>query len=201
MIKNLVFDFGGVILSEDDNWVNSREVKDLFKIEDEQLDMGWIAAWPDARDGKTNEDQFFHTFLKNSVGDHTELQVISLKEIYRQMIEKSETFSLLPKLKDKYKIFALTNITKDWLNLKTKEFNLNDYFDLIISSCNEGIGKPNKEIYESLILKGNVIPEETIFIDNLERNIFPAKEFGFKTILFENRDKLIVEMKNLGIEI
>ena len=179
MIKNIVFDFGGVLLTEDDNWLLINETKKLLGTNTKHLKEAWNFAWPDARSGQIIEDEFFKRFLQNLFGNSNPDLVLNLKKIYRKSFGKLDTFDLLPELKRNYKMFALTNIIKDWLSLKVNKFNLNNFFDLIISSCDEGVAKPSKEIFLSLIKKGQINPEESVFIDNFKRNIKPARELGF----------------------
>ncbi len=201
MVKNIVFDFGGVLLTGDDNWLFSKETKNLLKVDNEDLNKAWDFAWPDARSGKINEDEFFRKFLQSLTGSFGSDLVLKLKSIYRKQADGLDTLGLLPKLKRNYKIFALTNVAKDWLLFKVNKFKLNNFFDLIISSCNEGVAKPNKEIFLSLIKKAKINPGESVFIDNFERNIESARELGFQTILFENKEQMVKEMRNLGIEV
>ena len=198
-IKNIIFDLGGVLLTEDDNWVNSEEVKNILVTDNELLDKGWEMAWPDGRDGKTNEDEFFQTFLNTVIGRIDENTIVSLKKIYRDKADTFTAFPILKSLKNKYKIFAVPNITKDWLEYKTQKFYLNDYIDLIVSSCGEGIAKPNKEIFLSLINKTGIDPSETYFIDNMERNIIAARELHFQTHLYKDIKNLKQDMSKLKI--
>lgn len=201
MIKNIVFDLGGVVLTVDDNWLFSKETKKLLKADDGDLSKAWNFAWPDARSGKINEDEFFKRFLQNLTGSFSSDLVLKLKKIYRKQAGELGVIELLPGLKSNYKTFVFTNVAKDWLRYKIDRFNLKRYFNLIISSCNEGIAKPSKEIFLSLIKKGQINPKESVFIDDMEKNIKPAQEFGFKTILFKNKEQMIKEMENLGIKI
>jgi epoxide hydrolase-like predicted phosphatase len=201
MIKNIVFDFGGVLLTEDDNWLYFDETKNLLEVDDEQLEKAWNFAWPDARSGTIDEAEFFKKFLQSLFGNYNSDLVLKLKSIYRKHAGKLNTFKLLPELKRNYKLLALTNAAKDWLQFKTDKFSLEKYFDLIISSCNEGVAKPSKEIFLILIEKGKIDPKETVFVDNWEKNIKPAQELGFKTILFKDKEQMIKEMRELGVKI
>lgn len=201
MIKNIIFDFGGVLLTEDNNWLLIDKTKKLLGVDNKHLIKAWNFAWPDARSGKINEDEFFRKFLQSLYGNSSSELVLKLKSIYRKQAYGLDTLELLPKLKKNYKIFALSNVAKDWLLFKVNKFRLNNFFDLIISSCNEGVAKPNKEIFLSLIKKAKINPEESVLIDNAERNMKIAQKLDFQTILFENKTQMIKEMKKLGIVI
>lgn len=200
MVKNIVFDFGGVLLTEDDTWLFSDETKKLLNIQDDsKLINGWNEAWPEARNGKTNEDEFFKSFLNGALGKVENSLIPELKKIYRDNTGKFTAFPILDSLKNKYKLFGLPNITKDWLDYKIDHFELNNYLDLVVSSCGEGIAKPNKEIFLSLINKGQIDPNETIFVDNMERNLKPAQELGFKTHQYTDLQSLKLVFDKLGI--
>jgi len=64
MIKNIVFDLGGTILTEDNNWLYTLETKNLLKVTDEKLGAGWNTAWPLARNGKISENEFLSFFKR-----------------------------------------------------------------------------------------------------------------------------------------
>ena len=59
-------------------------------------------------------------------------------------------------------------------------------FDGGLFSYEEQMAKPNKEFYEKLINKYNLIKEETIFFDDKEKNVIAANEIGIKAIQFKN---------------
>lgn len=58
-----------------------------------------------------------------------------------------------------------------------------DLFDTVIASCKVGFAKPQKEIYELALQQFGVTPQESIFIDDKQSFLDPAKELGFRTIL------------------
>jgi len=52
------------------------------------------------------------------------------------------------------------------------------------------VRKPNPKIYEFALAKTGSSPEETIFIDDKQRMLEPARKMGIKTILFISPRKL-----------
>ncbi|PIR04638.1 MAG: hypothetical protein COV57_03370 [Candidatus Liptonbacteria bacterium CG11_big_fil_rev_8_21_14_0_20_35_14] len=70
------------------------------------------------------------------------------------------------------------------------------YFDEVIISAEVGINKPDPKIYSLALDKIKSNPEESIFIDDLEKNLEPAKKLGIATILYENPKQL---EKNLSV--
>ncbi|NTU69886.1 HAD family phosphatase, partial [bacterium] len=52
-----------------------------------------------------------------------------------------------------------------------------------------------------VIKKLNINPEETIFIDDREKNVKVAQSLGIKGIIFKNKNQLIKDFNNLGVKI
>jgi epoxide hydrolase-like predicted phosphatase len=202
-IDTLIFDLGGVLISNDDEGIvtNSEETQKYLNKSEKELDNAWSIAWPRFRNGNITEDEFYSIFLKTlNIKDENE-KINMLKNIYRENVNLLESFSLLKKLSSKYNLYALTNIGKEGLKYKVKRFSLDDYFIGIVASSMEGIEKPEEEIFNRLINKYVINPQTSIFIDDLERNIKVAKKFGFLTILYTNKEQMINNLKQFGIEI
>ena len=58
-----------------------------------------------------------------------------------------------------------------------------DYFDGICTSFEEGVAKPDRRIFEAVVRKFGIRPEETLFFDDSQTNLDAAAELGFKTWL------------------
>ena len=73
----------------------------------------------------------------------------------------------------------------------TSEFSkkgkpLGDYFDNLFFSYRMNASKPGEEIYKKMLLEGNMKAEETLFIDDSEKNIETARKLGICTLKVEN---------------
>ena len=107
--------------------------------------------------------------------------------------------NLLDRLKGKFKIAALTTISKEWLDWKREKFNLDDYFSVYVSSGYSGIEKPNPKIYDLVLEELGVNAKECIFVDDKEGHLIPAKEKGMLTIKFTNQRELEARLRELGV--
>lgn len=58
-----------------------------------------------------------------------------------------------------------------------------DYFDGICTSFEEGVAKPDRRIFEAVVRKFGIRPEETLFFDDSQTNLDAASQLGFKTWL------------------
>jgi len=83
-----------------------------------------------------------------------------------------------------YKIYILSNWAPDSFKIIQEKYqNFFALFDGIIISGECHINKPNKEIYQKLLTTFDLIPSETLFIDDQLINVISAEECGFHAII------------------
>ena len=68
-----------------------------------------------------------------------------------------------------------------------------DCFDIVIASCKVGLAKPQSEIYQLALDRLETTAEHSLFIDDKQRNIEPAKQLGFHTILAQSPEQIITD--------
>ncbi len=68
------------------------------------------------------------------------------------------------------------------------------------ASYQEKIIKPMQEIYQLLIDRYGLVPEECVFLDDTQKNLDGAEKFGIHTILFRNQAQAVEELRRLGVE-
>lgn len=87
------------------------------------------------------------------------------------------------------KLYYLSNWSKgSFMKIKeTGNFDFLSKFDGGIVSYEIDTKKPNPEIYETLIEKYNIIPENALFMDDKQENLDAALKCGLNTLLFDNK--------------
>ena len=205
-IKNIIFDFGGVILnidykltenafaklglSEFDTIYSQATQKELFDV----FEKGLISSADFRREIKK--------FINESVSD------LHIDEAWNAMLLDlpEERIQLLSKLKKIYRIFLLSNTNE--IHFKTfsaymqNKFNkdiFSDLFDKAYFSHKVKMRKPEAEIFELVLKENNLRKDETLFIDDSIQHIEGAKKIGLKTIFLQN-GKTILDVFNLKLE-
>jgi HAD superfamily hydrolase (TIGR01509 family) len=88
------------------------------------------------------------------------------------------------------------------MDIRIKKFGLKKYFKDFITSGYVGYAKRTaKRIYKILIKRAGLKAKEILFIDDKKRNIITAKQIGFNTILFKNKQRLEKELKEYGFKL
>ncbi len=201
-ITTLIFDLGNVVLTNDwhyDCHEKFQAYSDYFDITYDDMERGWNAFWPQFSMGKITEDEFWNGFLKTASAK--KIDINHAKELWRKYQKPIRNmFDLLRKLKQHYRLAALSTISREWLDYKKEKYNLDSYFEVIVSSGYSGVAKPDPKIYRIVLEKLNIKPEECLFIDDSQKTLPPAEELGIKTILFSGRLDLEKNLKEFGIK-
>ncbi len=188
MIKNLLFDLGGVILNIDRTKavealkaIGMRDPGDLLG------DYGQKGPFLDIELGKITPEQF-----------HAELQPYFETPVSGEAIDEAfceflrgipvERLHELENLKKRgFRIYLLSNTNKVmWDRYILTEFkkeghDINYYFDGVITSFGVKAYKPDRAIFEAAIERLGIKPQETVFFDDSKANLEGAAKLGFKT--------------------
>ena len=101
--------------------------------------------------------------------------------MFRKIFKNS--VDILNKLKnEKYECYVLSNWSWETFRDMDKKYPFLNKFDDLIISGREKLVKPDTQIYKLAINRFNLIPEETVFIDDKKENVEAAKKLGFLTI-------------------
>jgi len=102
-----------------------------------------------------------------------------------------ETFDVLERLKDNFRLLMLTNGSPDLQNTKlTITSELVPYFEQIVISGGFGIGKPDPSIFEHALALMDLKSDEVLMVgDNLMTDILGANRTGIKSVWINRHNK------------
>lgn len=116
----------------------------------------------------------------------------------RDSVKNEALLEYIRQLKSKnYKLGILSNVATNWVReyfLTSEEQQL---FDAMVFSFELGTGKPEPEIYKTILQKLSVKPQESVFIDDNERYCAAAEELGMKAILYEDFVQMETELEKI----
>ena len=195
-IKNIIFDLGGVILNLNyqattyafeklgvqnfENLYNQKKQTELFN----NFEKGLISS-------------------KNFIYQLQQTTALSKKQIinaWNAMLLDlpKERLEFILSLKKNYRTFLLSNTNEihieyfeNQLSKKNHLSLFNDCFDKIYYSSKLGDRKPNASCFGKVIKENNLIPKETLFIDDSIQHIHSANKMGIKTYLIDQNKSII----------
>jgi putative hydrolase of the HAD superfamily len=99
----------------------------------------------------------------------------------------------------RYRLMTINNESAELNQYRLEQFGLRDIFITFFSSCWVGTLKPARRIYEVALAMSQAEPEASVFIDDRERNLEPARALGMRTIRFTDAAGLRQELAALGV--
>ena len=106
-----------------------------------------------------------------------------------------EVASLLPILKNNYKLFLLSNTDSIHQKYGWQQYDFLKHFDELILSHKIGAVKPEEKIYHAVEKSSGLPAEEHIFIDDVKEYVNAAKKLDWDGIHFINYNSLVEELK------
>src|SRR6056297_3468943 len=187
MTKALIFDFYGVICYEvGSNWYKSRPPKELVAELKEKYD-----APSDI--GAISEEEFFAGIAPavSSSAKEVRLEWVNASKIDTDLVE------YIKQLKQGYKIAICSNTAPKIFRETLQTNEIEDLFDVVVSSSEVKMVKPNPNIYLHTLKELDVEPEEAIFIDDREANLEGARAVGIKPLLYQNLEQFQADLKEI----
>ena len=197
-IKNIIFDFGGVVLN-----IDYKATAKAFA----QLGVEAFAnqysqylqsdLFVDLERGNISPEIFFETFRNLT---QYKLSKQEITQAWNAMLLDFPTnrIDLLMQIKPKYRTFLLSNSNiihyDSYLQDLKEKFNLssfNELFEKAYFSFELGINKPNKEIFLHVLSQNHLDAKETLFIDDTLQHVEAAKACGINAYWLKTGDDIV----------
>lgn len=182
MIKAIIFDCFGVLLG------NAYKMH-LIEVEKTDPDRAAeIRAINHAADmGILNRDE-----SAEAISDLFGMDVEDFRaEQDRAEVPNTELLAVIAELKKTYKVGLLSNISgRDRLSMRFVNNELNDHFDTVVASGDEGFVKPQPEIYQIAAIRLGVEPHECVMIDDIFEFCEGAKAVGMQAIQYFDNEQI-----------
>ena len=200
MITTIIFDIGNVLA--DFTW---KEHYTSFGYDDAMVERIAKAtvmnpAWNENDRGVMKLEDILQAFVDSDPEIEQDIRRVldNVKTIVRR---NDYAIPWIQDLKSKgYRTLYLSNFSEKAETECAYALDFIPYLDGGILSYQEKVIKPMPEIYERLIERYKLIPEECVFIDDTMPNLVAAEKFGIHTIHFQNQAQAVEELRKLGVE-
>ncbi len=199
MFTTLLFDIGGVLIRTETleprrKWerkfgLRDWELQDLFF----NSDIGNAAQIGQA----STADAWAYVANTLSLNDE---QLAKLKhDFWAGDVLDRDLIALIQSLRPRYKTGIISNAMPDAREDLKDRIN-DDTFDVMVFSGEEGIRKPNAEIYQLALKRIGAQPHEAVFVDDVLANVEAAREVGMQGIQYVAELDVVEALGGLGVE-
>lgn len=200
MIKNIIFDFGGVLM----DWNPRYFFKDYFK-DDVKMEFFLKNIATDEWNAEQDRGRSLKEGTEILVQQYPEWEqdIRAYYDNWTTMLRADipQNVAVLRKLgATHYALYGLTNWSQETFPYALEHY---DFFQLfqgkIVVSGEEKLIKPDAKIWQVLLERYQIQAGESVFIDDNPQNIAMAKTLGFHTIHLQDDTDLASELNALGV--
>ena len=184
MIRNVIFDAGGVLLE----WNPPRVIAQLYPDPQVQAEIReFIFEHPDWHEydrGTITADGAAAHFSKLSGRSPEEVAKL-LRATAESLTPIDDTIRLLEDLAAaRIRLYLLSNMPVSTFEFLIERHSFFSHFTQLVISGAILLLKPEPAIYKHLVDTTGIVPAESVFIDDLTRNVIAARECGLHAIQF-----------------
>ena len=197
MIRNLIFDYGGVLMDLDFRQTLIA-LKQLLKVDfkDETYRNWFFELFKSYEKNGISDEAFLDKLRSNSDENPTSQELIMAWNALMISIKK-ERFDMLTELKKNYGVYLLSNtngvhyenmllMAKDLLGpIEIDSFFHKSYYSHLVN-----MRKPDKEIFDLICSENKLDRKETLFIDDLPFNVEGAIKAGLHSIQHDPKTEI-----------
>ena len=188
-VKNIIFDLGGVLLNIDFK-LTSNAFKALGVSHFDEMFTQHFSnpLFELLETGKIDEAAFYDEFRKEAGLPLTNNQI---QDAWNALLLDfpAERINWLEKVAQQYRIFLFSNTNQIHYDCFIRNFSnvfdgkhFDDFFEKAYYSQFLGLRKPYPESFQAIVKEQEILPSETLFIDDTLKNIETARQLGFQTI-------------------
>lgn len=199
MIKNVIFDFGGVLITFDPHPFLQALYQDEEKARRCYDVIVRSPEWNQMDRGLLRVEEAQQRFILREPG--LKAEILHFFQNWEGMFQPLEdTVAILAELKARgVGLFAISNFIEELWGVLSPRFSFFTYFEGIVLSYQLKMAKPDLAIYAHCLQEYNLRPEECLFIDDLQANVEGAKHAGLHALPFQSSRQLRQHLQDLNL--
>ncbi|MEO2169376.1 MAG: HAD family phosphatase [bacterium] len=195
--RAVIFDLGGVVLGSPLHAFAAYERE--LGIEDGCVnrvvaETGEAGAWSRLERGLLDLESFYPAFEDDCAAHGFHLSASTMfARMGTDAAPRPNMLRAIERLREEgLRTAALTN---NWVTRETEAHPLIPIFDEFVESAVEGLQKPDPRIYELVLARLGTAADESIFLDDIGRNLKTARTMGMTTIKVDSPEEALAELQ------
>lgn len=203
-IQAVIFDLGGVVLGSPLHAIAEYErelgLPNNF-VNRVVMDTAPAGAWSRLERGEISMEDFYSEFEKDCAAAGP---AFSAREMMTRIGEVTQPRESMLKaiLRIRASGLKLAALTNNWAPEEESETedsgtHLHGLFDVFVESSVEGVRKPDPRIYQIVLERLGILPNEAVFLDDIGQNLKSARALGMRTIKVDRPEDALAELSQL----
>lgn len=198
-VHNIVFDIGNVVVRWDPTLIVQRTFGTIEPAEPLRDAIFGHPLWLRLNRGELTELE-----AKRAYADLLGLKADSLDQLFFHIKDsqalRTETIALMGNLQaQNYRLFALTDNVHEIVHYLKQTYQFWSMFENATVSAEIGVLKPSAEIFHHLLNTNDLDAAQTLFFDDVPKNVEGAKRVGMNAFVFSDAKPALADLRSLGI--
>ena len=202
ILKNLVFDMGNVLIEWNSEKILKAITEDINLQDLLRKEVFETGLWVETDEGvKTREEVI--EIVTGKLGEDYRNEITQLLRYWYKYVDVFTKVQdrIIELSKSGYSIYILSNTAFTFYDLvKEGYLPATSVAKGMVLSCEEKVLKPDEKIYNILLERYNLDPHDTMFFDDLPKNIWGAARCGINGFVVENESELLTYLDKLREE-
>jgi len=201
MINTIILDIGNVLARF--GWKEYLLERTYNKEQVQRISMATVhsEAWKQWDRGCMTAKEMSDICCQYDIGIEKEVRQF-FDDVYSIVQEFDHSQEFVRRLKENgYKVYLLSNFNGGHYLYCKDHFTFMQYVDGGVISYEVNHVKPEPQIYSLLLNKYQINPAQAVFLDDMIENLEAAKQFGLHTILVENHEQALSQLRELEVKI
>ena len=201
MIRNIVFDIGGVLADYRireflaDKGLDGPMIKRVLKASVSN------PYWEKFERGEVSEEETLRAFAAADPEIEKELR-LAFSDLSGMLTIRPFAIPLVRGLKETgHSVYYLSNYSKKAYDECGGSLAFMPLMDGGVVSFRVGLTKPDPRMFGCFLERYGLRPEECVMIDDTEENVEAARKMGFVGIVYRDFDGMLAELEKLGVSL
>lgn len=194
-IRVIFLDIGGVILSNGWDHLSRQKAAENFGFSYDEMEKRHQCFFNIFETGGFTLDEYLDRVVFYHSQNFTKQEFKAF--MFSQSVELPLMLPWLRKWKKEIEIpvFSANNEARELNEYRIRTFSLHGVFDGFFSSCHLGFRKPDPRFFRAALSTAQVLPSETLYLDDRPQLVDAAKKLNIQAFLHQNfeKTKIILE--------
>ena len=196
-VHHIFFDIGGVLGSN--GWDREQRARAVarFSLDAEDFQCRHEEVVGEWEEGRITLDEYLDIAVFHSPRDFSRGQFVDFMFAQSVPNEPVVGFARALTQESRFTLMTLNNEADELNRHRIEKFGIASVFEAFLSSCWLGVRKPTQRFYSRALGIAQADPATSLFIDDRQQNIAPARGLGMTTILFESPEQLRSDLERV----
>ena len=196
-IEHIFFDIGGVLGSN--GWDREQRARAIerFSLDPEDFQVRHEEVVGEWEEGRISLDEYLDVAVFYTARNFSKDEFVEFMR--SQSVPDDGAIAIARSLTahKRFTLMTLNNEAEELNRYRIKRFGISELFEAFLSSCWLGLRKPTQRFYRHALGIAQADPAKSLFIDDRNQNLIPAKALGMTTVHFTSADKLQADLEQL----